>query len=90
MRVVKTIARVSSAACLLGGFGGFAAQWLIFKKGNFSETSGTVFIPMLGAHGIYTSRLLGAAWYVGLTLFLVGLLIGLVAELVEEGNRRHS
>ena len=42
---------MSHTAALIGGFAGFAAQWLIFEKGNFSETSGEVFIPMLGLWG---------------------------------------
>jgi hypothetical protein len=83
VRLVRTIARVSHTAALIGGFAGFAAQWLIFEKGNFSETSGEVFIPMLGQHGIYTTRLLGTAWYVGLTAFSVGLLVWVVTAIIE-------
>jgi hypothetical protein len=86
--VLRTIANVSSTAAVLGGFGGFAAQWAIFDKGNSSETAGPVFIPLLGEHGIYTNTLLGGAWYLGLTLFSVGTLTWAVAWLIERNRRR--
>jgi hypothetical protein len=69
-------------------FRGFAAQWAIFDKGNFSETAGPVFIPLLGEHGIYTSTPLGGAWYLGLTLFSLGTLTWAVAWLIERNRRR--
>lgn len=90
MSVVRTIEKVSSTAAVLGGFEGFAAQWAIFDQGNFSETAGPVFIPLLGEHGIYTTTLLGAAWYVGLTLFSLGTVTWAIAWLIEERNRRRS
>jgi hypothetical protein len=83
MSLVRKIAKLSHAAVLIGGAAGFAAQWMIFEKGNFSETSGEVFIPMLGQHGIYTTQLLGAAWYAGLTIFAVGLLVWVAAVIIE-------
>lgn len=88
MRVAKAILSLSNIAALVGGALGFVAQWLIFKKGNFSETSGPVFIPMLGEHGIYTTRLLGTLWYVGLTIFFLGILVWAVAALVEKTRTR--
>lgn len=79
---------ILNIAALVGGALGFVAQWLMFKKGNFSETSGQVFIPMLGEHGIYTSRLLGSLWYVGLTTFSLGNLAWVVAAIVEKARTR--
>jgi hypothetical protein len=88
VRIAKVILRLSNIAALGGGASAFAAQWLIFKKGNFSQTSGQVFVPTLGEHGIYTSRLLGMAWYIGLTIFSVGLLAWVIGALVEKTRTR--
>ena len=69
---VRTIARLSAIVACIGGGCSFTAQWIMFRKGNFSDTDGAVFIPFVGEHGVYTSKLIGAAWYAGLTMFLLG------------------
>jgi len=73
MNALRIVATVSHAIGIVGGFGGVAAQWVLFRKGNFSEVAGEVFIPFLGQHGVYTSNLIGAAWYGCVGLFLLGL-----------------
>ena len=73
MNALRIAATVSHAIGVVGGFGGVAAQWVLFRKGNFSEVAGDVFIPFLGQHGVYTSNSIGAAWYGSVGLFLLGL-----------------
>jgi hypothetical protein len=69
---LRMISTLSHAVGMVGLLGGFAAQWLLFRRGNFSDTQGAVFIPFLGEHGVYTSKLIGIAWYGGIILFLIG------------------
>ena len=79
-----TAAKVAFWVAILGGFGGFASQWLLFEPGNFSYTKGEVFIPLLGEHGIYTSRALGLSWY-GCTALCV---IGLISSMILDRRRK--
>ena len=74
---------VLDAAALSGGVA-FVAQWLIFESGNFSTTGGPVFIPFLGENGIYASRSLGSAWYAGVGLFFLGLVILAITRLLAD------
>ena len=69
----RTAARLSASLGVVGGFVGFAAQWALFREGNFSGKGGRVFIPFLGKDGVYTSTLIGTAWYTGVLLLLVGI-----------------
>lgn len=73
MNSLRTVATVSHAIGIVGGFGGVAAQWVLFRKGNFLDLAGDVFIPFLGQHGVYASKFIGAAWYGCVGLFLLGL-----------------
>jgi hypothetical protein len=70
---IRTLATLSHIVGLIGGFVGFAVQWVMFRPGNFSDSEGAVFIPFLGEHGVYTSVLIGTAWYAGVALFFIGL-----------------
>ena len=90
MNALRIAATVSHAIGILGGFGGVAAQWLLFSKGNFSEVAGDVFIPFLGDHGVYTSNLIGAAWYGCVGLFLLGLAGTALCWSLEPGVKRND
>ena len=90
MKVVRKIATVCHSLALIGGFVAFGAQWAIFQKGNFSETSGPFFIPWLGNHGIYTSKVLGTAWNGGLWAFSAGLFLWLLCCVLEEFQGRRG
>jgi hypothetical protein len=48
---------------------------------------GEGFIPTLSPSGLYTTRLLGTAWYLGVSSFLLGGLIWVVTAIV---NRQAS
>jgi len=87
---LPTIARLSHAAAVIGGLVGFAAQWALFAPGNFSERAGAVFIPFLGEHGIYTSTLIGIAWYVGAGLLLIGMAVTILCWSLSRRDRSNT
>jgi len=87
---LPTIARLSHAAAVMGGLVGFAAQWALLAPGNFSERAGAVFIPFLGEHGIYTSTLIGIAWYVGAGLLLIGLAVTILCWSLSRRDRSNT
>jgi hypothetical protein len=83
--VVRIIGKISLTVALIGGCVGFTSQWMMFHTGNFSVWGGEVFIPMLG---LYTTRRLGTAWYVGGASFLVGGLLWLVTAVIDRKASR--
>ena len=84
----SSLQRFLFATGFLGLVVGFVAQWLIFEPGNFSDVAGPVYIPLLGEHGVYTSRYLRAAWYGGVGLFLVAGLGGLIYRIIVRRRGR--
>jgi hypothetical protein len=85
---IRTLARLSHTIGIAGGFLGFAAQWVMFRPGNFSESQGAVFILFLGEHGVYTSSAIGIAWYVGIALFVIGLGGTAICWILEQRHQR--
>ncbi|MCW3796271.1 hypothetical protein OMW55_00405 [Sphingomonas sp. BN140010] len=88
MSLLRIISKISLAVALTGGCVGLISLWAMFHKGNSSIWIGEVFIPMLGPHGIYTTRLLGTAWYLGGASFLVGGLLWVLAAIIERQATR--
>jgi hypothetical protein len=82
------ISRISLALALVGGCLGFASLWAMFHDGNSSIWVGEVFVPMLGRHGIYTTRLLGTTLYLGPSLVLLGGFLWVVTAIINGRARR--
>lgn len=70
MHIPRMVRWLAEFAGLLGLAMSLIDEWYIFHTGNFSWTSGAIYIPV-AAHGIYTTPTLGAIWYAGLVAFVI-------------------
>jgi hypothetical protein len=85
--IVRLLRKVSLNLVLIGGGVGLSSLLAILIARHSSIWVGEGFIPTLGPSGLYTTRLLGTAWYLGVSSFLLGGLIWVVTAIV---NRQAS
>lgn len=58
---------------------GFVAKWIMFDGSNYDTPgSNKVFVPSLGEHGVYVSRISGTVYNISVPVFWASCVVGIL------------